>query len=328
MPKELLIYGQIADYTSSDFITKMNEVEENEDLVIRINTNGGSPEYGWGMAAKFNEFKGNKLVKVDGKAYSTGLFFLAYADNVEALDVSELMIHRAAYPEWIEKSEYFTESMKGNLDRINLSLRKAVEAKIDVSKFEQLKGVKMKDIFSMDNRIDVFLTAKEAKEIGLINNVVKLTPTKKAEISSFMDVQIAAEYKPFKQEVVKAVKEEEVKPKIENKMDINKLRAEHPELFAQVLKQGADAERDRVGAWMAFVDVDAEAVTKGIKDGDVLSATAMAELSRKMFSKDTLTKAADASAPAVDAAKPNDKDAEASKIEDFSKNVDELLKSK
>lgn len=327
MPRELLIYGRIGEYSSSDFINSINEVEETDDLSVRINTNGGEPEYLWGMAAKFNEFKGKKTVKVDGKAYSAGMLFLCYADNVEALDVSEFLVHRAAYPEWYEKSEMFTAEMKGNLERINISLRKAIEAKIDVAKFEQLKGVKMKDIFSMETRLDVFLTAKEAKEIGLVDKIIKLTPTKKAEIASFMDVQIAAEYKPFKQEVIEA-KKEEVKPKIENKMNIDKLRAEHPELFTQVLKQGADAERDRVGAWMAFVDVDAEAVAKGIKDGETLSATAMAELSRKMFSKDTLTTAAAASAASVEAAKPNNKDAEASKIEDFSKNVDELLKSK
>lgn len=325
MPKELLIYGRVDEVSSSDFINGINEVEETEDLTVRINTNGGEPEYLWGMAAKFNEFKGNKSVKVDGKAYSAGMLFLCYADNVEALDVSEMLVHRAAYPKWYEESEMFTAEMRGNLDRINLSLRKAIEAKIDVAKFEALKGVKMKDIFSMETRIDVFLTAKEAKEIGLIDKIVKLTPTKKAEIQSYIDVCIAAEFEPFKKEAQK----EEVKPKNENKMDINKLRAEHPELFAQVVKQGTDAERDRVGAWMAFVDVDAEAVGKGIKEGTMLSATAMAELSRKMFSKDTLNAAAAGAAKPLEVADPaKEKTAKEAELAAFDKNVDELLKSK
>ena len=70
-------------------------------------------------------------------------------------------------------------------------------------------------------------------------------------------------------------------------MDIKALKSDHSALFAEVFalgqKDGVSSERDRVGAWMAFGDVDFQAVTKGIKEGEELSATATAELSRKSF---------------------------------------------
>lgn len=333
MPSEILIYGRIGEYSSTEFINKMNEVAETDDLVVRVNTNGGEPEYGWGMVAKFNEFKGNKLVKVDGKAFSMGFALAVYADNVEALDVSEFLVHRAAYPEWYEKSEYFTAELRGNLDRVNASLRAAIEAKIDVKKFEEIKGVKMKDIFSMESRIDVYLTAKEAKAIGLINKIVKITPSKRAEIQSNIetvmsyDVSIAAEV----ENLLPKELEDKNNLKIENKMNFEELKSKHPELYAQVFSAGSDAgvaaERDRVGSWLAFVDIDAEAVSAGIKEGKSLTATAMAEFSRKQFSKEQIGAAAADSAKEVETDKPEDKTAEEKKLADFEAGVDNILKS-
>ena len=49
------------------------------------------------------------------------------------------------------------------------------------------------------------------------------------------------------------------------------------------------AEKDRAGAWLAFGDVDFEAVKKGINGGENLSNTVMAELSRKSFSAQTIS---------------------------------------
>lgn len=282
MAKEILLYSSIYSYSAEQFITAMEE-NKNNDVVLRINTNGGGPEDGFGMIAKFAEHKKSKKIKVDGKAYSMGLFFLAYSDDVEALDVTEFLAHRAAYPQWFEKSEYMTEALWDNLNRINSNLRSALEAKIDVAKFEKLKGVKMDDIFSNKSRVDVFLSAEEAKEIGLIDRIVKITPEKKSEIESHM-LRIAAEYNGISVSK-EPVKTETNKSKI---MNLETLKADHPALYSQVKALGASEEKDRVGAWLAFVDVDPEAVSRGIKEGTSISQTAMAEFSRKAFSANAL----------------------------------------
>ena len=138
MAKEVLIYGGINSSSASDFIKEIDSAGD-EDLTIRINTPGGNPEAGFGMIAKLQEREGKTNIKIDGSAYSMGLFMAAYADNVEALDTSEFLFHRAAYPQWYEQ-EYMTEAESENLVRINSSLEKAFRNSIDVKAFEEMKG--------------------------------------------------------------------------------------------------------------------------------------------------------------------------------------------
>jgi ATP-dependent protease ClpP protease subunit len=88
MAKEILLYGDINSDSSSLFITRLNDAIA-DDISVRVNTNGGNPEYGWGSVAKFAEHPGKKSCKVDGKAYSFGAYFLCYTEDVEALDVSQ-----------------------------------------------------------------------------------------------------------------------------------------------------------------------------------------------------------------------------------------------
>lgn len=290
MPKELLLYGSINEFSSQEFIECVNAIEDNtQPLTMRVNSGGGSPEYGWGMIAKFAEYPGPKNIKVDGQAHSMALYSLCYTQDVEALDVATFTLHRAAYPSWYENDpEYFDEASRAQLDSINKSLRAALEAKIDVAKFEELKGVKLKDVFSMDSRIDVNITAAEAKKIGLIKNVIKITPQKQAEIDSLFS-QIMAKHTPVSTN-------NQVKPKTKNNMTIEQLKAEHPALYAQVVAEGVAQERDRVEACMAFIDIDANGVKAAIESGKPLTQKQMADFTVKALSAEKL-KAIEANNP-------------------------------
>src|SRR5690606_34151083 len=61
---------------------------------------------------------------------------------------------------------------------------------------KRLKGVSLDEIFSNDQRIDVFLSAQEALTIGLVDRIVEITPERKAEIDSIMQA-IAAQITVF-----------------------------------------------------------------------------------------------------------------------------------
>lgn len=283
MPEDILLYGDINSLSSAAFIGELDEYKE-DDIVVRINSGGGSPEYGWGMIAKFVEHTGKKLIKVDGQAHSMAAYFLCYCEDVEALDVAEFVIHRAAYSQWFESTpEYFTDPIKENLIRVNNSLRKALESKIDVAKFEELKGVKIKDIFSMDSRIDVVLSAAEAKKVGLINRIIKITPEKRSEIEAMIGK--AAKFSGLTPQK-EAIKTEISKPNI---MTIEKLKADHPELFTTVLAQGAANEKDRIGAVLVFTKLD-PAIKAAIDSDKPLTETAKAELTLAAFKNETITK--------------------------------------
>ena len=282
MAKEVLLYGRIDSEKAELFHESLQEIEGNDEMMLRINTIGGSPEYGWGVTAMWNEIKTPKKIRVDGQAHSFGAFMLCYTENTEALDVAEFLIHRAAYPSWMESSPEFDDATKGNLIRVNKSLETAFRNKVDVVKFEalpQMAGKKIKDIFSMDSRIDIYLTAKEAKSIGLINKVIPLTPSITAEITAYAKAASSEVFIPkVETELPKPIN----KPK---KMTAEQLKSEHPEVFNAIAKSAVDAERDRVGAWMAFNDIDAVAVAKGITEGKQMSQTDMADFTRKGIAK-------------------------------------------
>ncbi len=335
MAKEVLIYGPIYSYSAELFINAINEIPEGEDLVVRINTGGGEVTAGWSMVAKFAEFKGNKSVKIDGQAMSFGSIFPLYADNVEALDVSEFLIHRAAYPSWYEK-EYMTEDQKAALIETNKNVEKALKAKIDVDQFERITGKKIKDIFSMDSRLDVRFTAAQAKKIGLVSKINSITPSRKAELellakSSIQDhvekgVGVAAlifEPSVVADEVTSIQSNQNKKV-----MTKDQFKVEHPEAYAALAQEVTAAERDRCGAWLAFNDVDPKAVADGIKSGSVMSQTQMADFSQKMFAKAASAKIEGANAPEVETtavAETTEKTPEAIATEAFDKQIKEAL---
>tara|TARA_R110002012_G_scaffold93731_3_gene227411 strand:+ start:7458 stop:8393 length:936 start_codon:yes stop_codon:yes gene_type:complete len=268
MGKEILIYSPIFDSVAENFIQQFNDAN-GDDVTVRVNSPGGSVFAGWGMVAKSKEYKGNITVKVDGNASSMAAIFLLFHDDVQALNVSTFTLHRAS-------AINLTIEQQKQLNSINSNIRKAFESKLNVAEFENISGVLIDDFFNSEEVIDVNLNALQAKQIGLIDSINVLDTKSFDELSS----QIAAiSIKKSKQN------QTQIKSK---KMTIESLKSEHPSLYAKVLAlgkaSGITAERDRVGSWLAFGDVDFKAVSEGVKNGDDLTATATAELSRKSFS--------------------------------------------
>ena len=304
---ELLLYGHIGTYSMERMISEINAAES-ENLTIRINTDGGDPQAAFGLISKLKEFNGEVEMKVDGKAYSMGAFACLYANKVEALDVSDFMFHRAAFPSYIENDkELFTGEMKAFVNKINKHLRAAFESKINVEEFERIGGVSVDEMFSVDSRKDVFLTASEAKRIGLIDKINAITPERTQAISSRL-TSLAASYgeehvkglfdptsDPVEPKKKKAVDD----PKAESNVDLNnnhkkakkmtkdEFKLAHPEAYAAIVKEGIAQEADRIGAWAEFLDIDAEAVKEGIKSGEPITMTAQAKFQKKMFAMGT-----------------------------------------
>lgn len=275
MSKELYLYSPMFNFVAEDLIASIEE-NKDEDIVIRANTPGGSVFSGWGIIAKMKEHSGNITMKVDGSVASMGTFMTLFADNVEALDVSKIMLHRA---------DMFVENAEDQkfLDDINKDLKQKLKAKIDNDKLKELKGIGIDELFNSEKRIDLWLTAQEAKKIGLVNKITKLNPV---EAKAYTDkyFAIAATADPKKPEIDTPEIDEPEKNINKTKlseMSIETLKAENPKLYKEVFAKGILAERDRVGSWATFLDVDAEKVIKAIKEGDELTATETAELTRK-----------------------------------------------
>lgn len=291
MAKEILIYGAFYDYMAEAYMREMESFKD-DDITARIMSNGGDPEVSFGMISKWKSHPNIKSTITDGYARSTAAYFLCYTDYNKCLDVSKFLFHRAAFPSFIENNpELFTESRRQEVIDINSDLRAALEGKVNVEIFERITGVTMDQLFSLDGRIDVKLDAKQAKKVGLIDEIEVITPTIKADIDSRIN-KIAALYDDELETVESSSDTENEIQTIDYTMDLSKLKAEHPHVYAQAVQEGlvkgVKQEKERVQAFMVFADVDLNAVKDGIKGDDPLSTVQMAEFVKKTASAEYL----------------------------------------
>jgi len=294
--KEILLYTSISAWSVSDFIKEL-EAAKNNDITIRMNTPGGSVYDGYGAIAKYNEFPNNKRIKVDGRAGGFGAYMLCFTDseNTECLDVSTFTFHRAALPAWYEAdANYFTEDVKAQLRDINANLRLAIESKCTPQKWKSVTGVSLDDMFSLNARIDVKVTAQQAKKLGIVKNVVSITPQKLNEIKAY-SLDLAAELTPTEitAEIITKT----------NKMTTADVKA-NAEVYAEIKAEILAAEKDRVGAFAAFKDIDPKAVLEEIVAGNNFTQTFAATMAVKAMSNNGLANLAAGSAAPVVTANP------------------------
>jgi ATP-dependent protease ClpP protease subunit len=320
--KEILLYTSISAWSVADFINSLEQAK-NSDITIRMNTPGGSVYDGYGAIAKYNEFPNNKRIKVDGRADSFGAYMLCFtdSDNTECLDVSTFTFHRAALPAWYEAdANYFTEDVKAQLNEINANLRMAIESKCTPQKWKSVTGVSMDDMFSLNSRIDVKVTAQQAKKLGIVKNIVSITPQKLNEIKAY-SLDLAAELVP-------QTKAEETQLIIKStKMTTADVKA-NAEVYAELKAEILAAEKDRIGAFAAFKDIDAKAVLEEIVAGNQFTQTFAATMTVKAMSAQGLANLAAAATPAVvtpDAT--TEKTKEELEVEAFEKNLVSSLKT-
>lgn len=316
MAKELYLYTGIWDFTAEKLISGI-EANKLEDIVIRVNSPGGSVFSGWGIVAKMKEHDGHVKVKIDGVAASMSGYLPVFADEVEALDVSRILIHRADGYVNSEEDQNF-------LDGVNKDLRAKMSAKINAAKLKELKGVTIDDIFDAKDVLNVWLTGKEAKAIGLVDKIVKLQPTEINAINDNLSItaSIADEAPvPPRQENSKIQKPS-------NKvMTLEELKAQHPGLYAQAVAagktEGSAEERTRIAAWEAWRHIDAEAVDKGIKEGKAITAADISIFTAKAVSPEFLKKLSANNAPEVKT-KEDDAKVKTEKEKNISSFMDEV----
>lgn len=283
---ETYIYSNIFDTTALEYIKEL-EANKSNDIVTRLNTRGGDPNALFGMATKFKEHPMAKVVKVDGAAYSCGLFFCCYADKVIGSSVSSYVLHRAA--NWAEDyiaeyPEIMTQADWDLLAMINNSLKTALESKIDTAKLKELKGVTLDEVFSTDTRIDVNLNADEALAIGLISEIYNLTDSDKKIIASKLNTILASSRTPIIKDVAK------IEPITNSEMTKEQLKKEHPEVYASIHKDGYDDGYNKAVAYVedinAYKDIDAELCSRVIAEKRAFTNAELRQLNVKALAKE------------------------------------------
>lgn len=290
---DILLYGRIDEYNALYFFQQIKEARENEpeeDFNLRMNVSGGNPEYGMEIIRKVQENSDSFFVTAGAACHSMGLFSLVYVpkEKVEVLDVTQALLHRAAYPDWLESDPTFSGSpMEESLIKTNKDLEKAFRARVDVEALEALPQMKdrnltLKDIFSMEAREEVLLTGKDLKKIGLAGSITKITPQKEAEMKAVTEkFTKCRSLEDFKM----AAEAPQPQPEKNKIMTIAEIKAQHPALYEEIynlgLTAGTNAEKERVEACMVYAEIDPEGVKKAIESGKPLSVKQMAEFGLK-----------------------------------------------
>jgi len=343
MAKDILLFGYISQYNAMFFFDQINEATEDnpdEELHIRVNTDGGEPEFMQSIMQKFQEIQAQAIFKGGPALHSAGFFAMCYlpAERVEVLDVTQALLHRAAYPDWIESASGFSGSpLEVTMIKTNKDLEKAMRARIDVDALEALpqlkeRNIKLKNIFSQDGRVEVVLTGADLKKIGLAGKVNKITPSKQAAFESQAKAFAKCEsLRDFKLAAAAANPPKVDEPKKENTiMNLAELKEKHPVIYAEAYNEGVKAgvvkEKDRVEAALVYVDVDPVGVKKIIESGEAMSAKQIAEFGRKMQSSAALGKLESEAAKEVETGSPaGATDEKTKKLQAFEADLDKSL---
>lgn len=279
--QEVLFYGEISNFSVSSFIGRMREAKDSRKPVkILANSMGGDPDSGYGMIKTIRDFPFKKKMSVHGSAYSMMAFACLYVNDVECIDQSKFLFHRAAA---MFREDEQIPAMRELLVTRNEDLRRAMEERLDIAAFERISGATLDQLFSMDDRIDVILNAEEAQEIGVVSEVISLPAVEMENINSRMMAASAGV----------GIHQLNI-PKMKT---LEELKEKHPELYAQaieagkkeakpadpqppakkeeknlsddekLLQAGIEKERQRVSAWQAFAEVDPKKVAEGIASG-------------------------------------------------------------
>jgi ATP-dependent protease ClpP protease subunit len=317
---QIYLMSPIFDQTAEDFCRALDSVPKDMDCTTLMNCPGGSVFAGWTMIGKMKERTGKNNAMVYGHAASMAMFFLLFCDHVEALEVTKFLIHRASG--YVEN-----EDDKNFLDSVNADLRKHMEKKLDIPALEKLAGCTMDDIFNGKDVKDVWISAKDAKKICLINETIRLTPEKLKAYNEKFVAMIKPEQGSsviIEQGSSQQIEDKNNSHKIEN-MTRDEFKAQNPLDYAAIVAEGKTsgitAERERVKSWLAFHEYDAENVIKMIGEGTELTPSMTTEMNIKVISAVKLNALHKDATGKVKTKEVNGKTKEEEDVESFEKEV-------
>lgn len=251
----------IDSYSARAASNEIEAIEDGNDLYFTLKTYGGTVWDGWEIATALQKFKGKTTIDIPGVSASMGIAVIAFADKNIASDKAKFMIHAPAGGDPKVISE------------IKKELYDVLSARIDEAKFKEITGKTLKQVIipADGERLDIWLNAKEAKAIGLIDEIYKLDP--KQRIAAEDDMIGHYQFIEYKETENNGVETPNINNKI-SKMNRTEFEAQHPALYAEIcnakIKEGkslgATSNQARVDSFAEFSEIDAVLVAAKIKD--------------------------------------------------------------
>jgi ATP-dependent Clp protease, protease subunit len=167
------IKGDIIGWNSSiwEFTNMMKNVKEDEEINLEINSYGGDVFLGIDLCNTLRGHKGEVTVTITGIAASAASVIAMGADNIKIYNNAQMMIHNA----WTIAMGNSKELRKvaEDLESINESVLASYTSRLDED-----TAVKLLDD-------ETYLSAKKAKEYGLVDEIIGDAEAEKVESKIF-----------------------------------------------------------------------------------------------------------------------------------------------
>lgn len=280
---ELLLYGVLGedpwwdDVGSKRFAEDMKTVR-GKPVTVRINSVGGDVFTGSAIYSTLKMHDKKVTVHIDGLAASAASVVAMAGDEVIMPSNAMIMIHNPWSIAIGEAKDF--RKRADDMDKIRESM---------VTTYQEKTGMSREELIEIMDE-ETWLTATEAKEYGFADTIESSFQVAASIAGGDMTVNGVTfsmeRFKVLPSALVAAAARKEPKPskpqekpagnpsasRTEDVMDIETLKAEHPDLYKQILDagvtQGATDERDRIAAIQdAALPGHEELVAKAIDEG-------------------------------------------------------------
>lgn len=251
---ELLVYGDIGewmDVDSREFAQALQEIDSDK-IDVKINSFGGSVFTAQAIVSMLKRHKATVTVYIDGVAASAASMIAMAGDKVIMPNNAMMMIHNPLTMAWGNANEM--RDVANLLDKVREPM---IALYRDKTGMEDAKIIELLDA-------ETWMTAHEAVGYGFADEVeskLQVAACVKDGKLTINGLDVAEKYKQsmpkdfienVKIQDVKPVQVNNQKPKESNPMNLEELKAAHPDLCKQILDEGnnagVQAERARIKA--------------------------------------------------------------------------------
>lgn len=298
--------GSLGTGTLKQLVRMASETESVQSIVLLVDSPGGTVDGTEAFANEIRNSAKNTIAFISGMACSAAYWLASACNKAYAGSQTDMigcigtMITLRDNSKMLEKvgivkREYYatdsSEKNKDITDAINGDGKGLIENLLDpnndvfIASVKKGRGSKLKE----EALAGKTYTSTNALEVGLIDG-----------IKSYDEVLAEAGKTKVKQQTTPGYSViNNSKTRI---MTASEIKAQHPDLYKEIVNATLTAERDRVKGWNAWRAADPEAVDKGIADGAQVTPGVISEMSAKMATKAAGAAAEGENAPKLDVA--------------------------
>ena len=283
--------GGDSHYGTVDLARKLRTFDASEKIIghiIQIESGGGSANAVDEMKDAIQAAKKPVVVFCDGIMASAALYIGSYSDYIISHRESDRIGSIGALIE-LQGFKKIDEDKQTGERYVRIYADKSTEKN---SEFEAaINDLNFKPIIenvlnpSAEKFInDMKINRPKVKEDQLTGKLFKASEV----VGTLID-----EIGTFEQAVNKVIELSTfnlITNKTNKKMTKEELKQQHPDVYASIIQEGATQERDRVEAWLAFSEVDLNAVKEGIQKGENVTQKTMSEMFVKQTAQATMNK--------------------------------------